>query len=45
MKRMEDYHGLYLKRDVLLLVAFEKFRNDRLKNYGLCPNNYLSALG
>ena len=22
---------------------FEKFRNNSLKNYGLCPSNYLSA--
>ena len=22
---------------------FEKFRNKNLKNYGLCPGNYLSA--
>ena len=24
---------------------FEKFRNNSLKNYGLCPSNYLSAPG
>ena len=24
---------------------FEKFRNNSLKNYGLCPNHYLSAPG
>ena len=30
--------------DVLLLVdAFEKFRNNSLKHYGLCPSHYLSA--
>ena len=42
---MKDYHDLYLKCDVLLLAdVFEKFRNNSLKNYGLCPSHYLSAL-
>ena len=27
----------------LLAVVFEKFRNNRLKNYGLCPSHYFSA--
>ena len=44
MKMMKYYHDFYLKFDVLLLVdVFEKFRNKSLKNYGLCPNYYLSA--
>ena len=44
MKTMKDYHNLYLKCDVLLLAdVFEKFRNNSLKNYGLCPGHYLSA--
>ena len=44
MKTMKDYHDLYLKWDVLLLAdVFEKFRNNSLKNYGLCPSYYLSA--
>ena len=31
--------------DVLLLADdFEKFRNNSLKNYGLCPSHYLSTL-
>ena len=35
-----------LKCDILLLAdAFEKFRNDSFKNYGLCSSHYLSALG
>ena len=35
---------MYLKCDVLLLGdVFEKFRNNSLKSYGLCPSNYLSA--
>ena len=40
MKSMKDYYNSYLKWDVLL---FRKFRNGSLKNYGLCPNHYLSA--
>ena len=46
MKMMKDYHDLYLKYDVLLLGdVFEKFRNNGLKNYALCPSHYLSAPG
>ena len=46
IKTMKDYHDLYLKCDILLIVeVFEKFRNNRLKNYGLCPSHYLSAPG
>ena len=46
MKTIKDYPDLYLKCDVLLLAdVFEKFRNNSLKNYGLCPNQYLSAPG
>ena len=41
---MKDYHDLHLKWDVLLLAdVFEKFRNNSLTNYGLCPSHYLSA--
>ena len=44
MKTTKDYHDLYLKCDVLVLAdVFEKFRNNSLKNYGLCPSHYLSA--
>ena len=44
MKTMKDYHDLYLRCDVFLLAdVFEKFRNDSLKNYGLCLSYYLSA--
>ena len=40
IKMMKDYHSLYLKWDVLLLTdVFEKFRNNSLKNYKLCPGN------
>ena len=44
MKTMKDYNDLYLKYDTLLLAdVFEKFRNNSLKNYGLCSSYYLSA--
>ena len=43
-KKMKYYHNVYLKCDPLLLAdVFEKYRNDSLKNYGLCPSHYLSA--
>ena len=46
MKTMKDYHELYLKCDVLLLAdVIEKFRNNSLKNYRLCPSQYLSTPG
>ena len=46
MKIMKDYHDLHLKCDLLLLAdVFEKFRNNCLKNYGLCPSHYLNASG
>ena len=42
MKTIKDYHDLYLKCDVLLLAdVFEKFRNNSLNNFGLCPSHYL----
>ena len=45
MKTIKDYHNLYLKYDVLLLAdVFEKFRNNSVRNYGLWPSHYLSAL-
>ena len=46
MKTMKNYHNLYLKCDVLSEAdVFEKFRNNSLKNYGLCPSHYLRAPG
>ena len=46
MKIMKDYHNLYLNCDVVLSAdVFGKFRNNSLKNYGLCPSHYLSAPG
>ena len=42
----KDYHDSYLKCDVLLLAdVFEKFRNNSLKKYGLCPSHYFNAPG
>ena len=42
-KTMKGYHGLYLKCDVLLLAGvFERYRNNSLKNHGLCPSHYLT---
>ena len=44
MKMMKYDHDLYLKYDVLLLAdVLEKFKNNSLNNYGLCPNHYLST--
>ena len=41
---MKDYHDLHLKCDVLLFAdVFEKFRNNSLKNYGLCSSYFLRA--
>ena len=41
---INDYDNLHLKCDVLLFADdFEKFRNNSLKNNGLCPSHYLSA--
>ena len=38
MKNMGDYHGYYLKKDVLLLAdVFEKFIDTCLKFYKLDP--------
>ena len=46
MKTMKNYHKLYLKYDVLLPAdVFEKFRNNNLKNYGLCSGHHLSDPG
>ena len=40
---IKDYHNLYLEYDALLLAdVFRKFRNNSLRNYGLCPSHYLS---
>ena len=40
MKSMKEYHDLYLECDVLESDVFEKFRNNSLKNFVLCPSHY-----
>ena len=46
MKKFKDYINLYLKCNVLFLAdVSDKFRNNYLKNYGVCPSHYLSAPG
>ena len=46
MKTMKDYHDSYLHCNVLLLTdVFEKFGNNSLKNYGLCPSHYFGSPG
>ena len=46
IKKLGKYHDLYLESDILLLVdAFEKFRNMCIKVYELDPAELLSALG
>ena len=45
IKTMKDDHNLYLECDDVLADVFEKFRNNSLKNYGLCQNHYSSAPG
>ena len=42
---MGDYHDHYLKKDVLLLLVFEKFIDTCLKYYGLDPCHYFSSPG
>ena len=46
MNTVGDYHDLYLKTDVLLLIdVFEKFINTCLDYYGLDPFHYFSSPG
>ena len=46
MNTMDDYHDIYLKRDVLLLAdVFEKFIKTCLDYYGLDPCHYFSSPG
>ena len=44
MKTMKDYHNLYLKGYILLLVhIFEKIRNSCLRNYTLFSSHYINV--
>ena len=46
IKTMGEYHDLYLKSDVLLLVdVFESFRKTCLQCYKLDPCHYFTSLG
>ena len=46
MNTLGDYHDLYLKANVLLLVdVFEKFIKTCSNYYGLDPYHYFSASG
>ena len=47
IKNLGEYHDLYLKTDVLLLLCdvFEKFIDVCLKDYGLDPCPYFSSPG
>ena len=46
LKNMGEYHDLYLKTDILLLVdVFENFRKTCLTYYKLDPLHYISAPG
>ena len=46
LKDLGEYHDLYLKTDVILLAnVFEEFRKVCLKNYGLDPAHFYTALG
>jgi len=44
IKTFREYHDLYMKLDVLILIhVFENFRSVCLKNYGLDPCWYFTA--
>ena len=46
IKNMGEYHDLYLRTDVILLVnVFESFRQVCLENYGLDPSHFYTAPG
>ena len=46
IKKMRDYHDLYLKSDILLLAdVFEKFRKTCLQYYKLDPCHYFTSPG
>ena len=46
LKDHDDYHDLYIQCDILLLVdAFENFRNKCIEIYELDPDNFLCTPG
>ena len=46
LKNMGQYHDLYLKSDILLLVdVFENFRKTCLEYYQLDPCHYFTSPG
>ena len=46
LKKLGDYHGLYVQSDTLLLAdVFENFRNKCIEIYELDPTHFLSAPG
>ena len=46
IRNMGEYHDLYLKTDTILLAnVFESFRSVCMKNYGLDPAHFYTALG
>ena len=46
LKRLDDYHDLYIQSDTLLLAdVFENFRNKGIEIYELDPAHFLSAPG
>ena len=46
IKKLGEYHDLYLKSDVLLLAdVFEEFRNICMENYSLDPAWYYTSPG
>ena len=46
IKKFGEYHSLYLKTDVLLLLdVFKDFRNKSVDTYGLDPAHYYTSPG
>ena len=46
LKNLDDYNNLYIQSDALLLVdAFENYRNKCIEIYKLNPDHFLSTPG
>ena len=46
IRKLGDYHDLYLQTDVILLVnVFEAFRNTCLEQYKLDPAHFYTSPG